>query len=150
MAELQEADAARKRRKALRNAEIQAQNDAELEQHAAEASQRQDDVIWLSLGSEVSQNTEINAGDDSDSTTGFFDIDDLMAIYSQQEQHQKSVSPVLSAPSSSRPSRARKLTAKQASQNRRAIEKQGRKKAKTKRVDTTQLQEYELPFRSSQ
>jgi hypothetical protein len=37
IAELQEADVARKRRKALRNAEIQAQNDAELEQHAAEA-----------------------------------------------------------------------------------------------------------------
>jgi hypothetical protein len=54
IAELQEADAARKRRKALRNAEIQAQNDAELEQHAAEAFQRQYDVIWLSSGSEVS------------------------------------------------------------------------------------------------
>ena len=36
MAELQEADAARKRRKALCDTEIQAQNDAELEQHAAE------------------------------------------------------------------------------------------------------------------
>jgi hypothetical protein len=44
---------------------------------------------------------------------------------------------------------ARKQTAKQASQNRRKIEKQREKKAKTKRVDTTQLQEYELPFRSS-
>jgi hypothetical protein len=54
IAELQEADAARKRRKSLRNVVIQAQNDAELEQHAAEASQRQDDVIWLSSGSEVS------------------------------------------------------------------------------------------------
>jgi hypothetical protein len=54
IAELQEADAARKRRKALGNAEIQAQNNAELEQHAAEAFQRPDDVIWLSLGSEVS------------------------------------------------------------------------------------------------
>jgi hypothetical protein len=53
IAELQEADAARKRRKALGNAEIQAQNNAELEQHAAEAFQRPDDVIWLSLGSEV-------------------------------------------------------------------------------------------------
>jgi uncharacterized protein YydD (DUF2326 family) len=37
IAELQEADAARKRRKALRNAENQAQNYAELEQHAAQA-----------------------------------------------------------------------------------------------------------------
>jgi hypothetical protein len=37
IAELQEADTARKRRKALCNIEIQAQNDAELEQHAAEA-----------------------------------------------------------------------------------------------------------------
>ena len=149
MAELQEADAARKRRKALHNTEIQAQNDAELEQHAAEVSQRQDDVIWLSSGSDVSQNIEANAGVDSDSTTGFLDIDDLIAIHSQQE-HQKSVSPVPTAPSSSRPPRERKPTAKQASQNRREIEKQERKKAKTKRVDTTQLQEYELLFRSSQ
>jgi hypothetical protein len=37
IAELQEADIARKRRKALRNAEIQAQNDAKLKQHAAKA-----------------------------------------------------------------------------------------------------------------
>jgi hypothetical protein len=37
MAELQEADAAQKRRKELCNTEIQAQNDTELEQHAAEA-----------------------------------------------------------------------------------------------------------------
>jgi hypothetical protein len=163
MAELQEADATRKRRKSLRNAEIQAQNDAELEQYTAEASSRQDevadeffaqplqsnDVIWLSSGSEVSQNAEVDAGVDSDST-GFLDIDDLIAIHSRQQQHQKSVSPVLTAPSSSRPARARKPTAKQASQNRRAIEKQGREKDKTKMVDTTQLQEYELPFRSSQ
>jgi hypothetical protein len=47
------------------------------------------------------------------------------------------------------PPQARKPTAKQASQNRCEIEKQERKKAKTKRVDTTQLQEYKLPFRSS-
>jgi septal ring factor EnvC (AmiA/AmiB activator) len=54
IAELQEADAARKRRKALRNAEIQAQNNSELEQHATEDFQRPDNVIWLSSGSEVS------------------------------------------------------------------------------------------------
>ena len=83
MAELQEADTTRKRRKALRNTEIQAQNDAELEQHTAKASQHQDDVIWLSSGSDVSQNTEANAGVDSDSTTGFLDINDLIAIHSQ-------------------------------------------------------------------
>ena len=42
MAELQEADTARKRRKALRNTEIQAQNDTELEQYTIEASLYQD------------------------------------------------------------------------------------------------------------
>jgi hypothetical protein len=49
IAELQEADTARKRRKALRNTEIQAQNDAELEQHAAQAFQRQESlrVQWF-------------------------------------------------------------------------------------------------------
>jgi hypothetical protein len=54
MAKLQKAGAAQKRRKTFRNTVIQAQNDAELEQHAAEAFQRQGDVIWLSSGSEVS------------------------------------------------------------------------------------------------
>jgi hypothetical protein len=44
IAELQEADAARKRRKALRSAEIQAQNDTELEQHAAQTFQRQESL----------------------------------------------------------------------------------------------------------
>jgi hypothetical protein len=37
IAELQEANVFRKRQKALRNTEVQAQNDAELEQHATEA-----------------------------------------------------------------------------------------------------------------
>jgi hypothetical protein len=41
----------------------------------------------------------INARVDSDFTTGILDIDDHIAIHSQQEQHQKSVSPVLIAPS---------------------------------------------------
>jgi hypothetical protein len=102
------------------------------------------DVIWLSSGSEVFQNAKVDAGVDSDSTldsTGVLDIDDLITIHSRQKQHQKSVSLVLTAPSSSQLARARKPTAKQASQNRRAIEKQRRKKAKTKRVDTT-------PYRS--
>jgi hypothetical protein len=44
IAELQEADAARKRRKTLRSAEIQAQTDTELEQHAAQAFQRQESL----------------------------------------------------------------------------------------------------------
>jgi hypothetical protein len=98
--------------------------------------------------SEVSQNTEVNARVDLD-FTGFFNINNLIAIYSRQQQHQKSVSLVLTAPSFSRLARARKPTAKQASQNRCAIEKQGREKDKTKMVNTTQLQEYELLFRSS-
>jgi len=181
MAEQQEADTARKRRKALRIAEIQAQNDAQHDQYEAEVSQRQyevaeeylsNNVIWLSsdknldlesLDLESSENEHLSTtavepanpsenkerGVDSGSEE-FLNIDDLITIHSQQKQHQKSASLVPIAPSSSRPARARKPTAKQASQNRRDIEKQGKRKAKTKRVDTTQLQEYELPFHSSQ
>jgi hypothetical protein len=56
--------------------------------------------------------------------------------------------------SSNRPTRARKPSAKQASQNRRTIEKEEKKRAqfakKPKTTDTTQLDGFELPFRSSQ
>jgi hypothetical protein len=73
-----------------------------------------------------------------------------------REQSQEvllSIAPSVIQPSS-RPTREYKPTAKQASQNRRTIEKEEKKRAKLakkpKTVDTTQLDEFELPFRSSQ
>ena len=49
IAELQEADTARKRRKALCNIEIQAQNDTELEQYTADVTNRRLDGLRLVL-----------------------------------------------------------------------------------------------------
>ena len=58
------------------------------------------------------------------------------------------------APSASHPQRTRKPTKKQASQNRRANEairiKESKLKKKPKTTETTQLDDIELPFRSSQ
>jgi hypothetical protein len=78
------------------------------------------------------------------------DFPDINTLLSQQ----KTLIPTPTAPSSSRPTRTRKTTVKQASQNRRAIEKQLKRKAKLakkpKTINTTQLDDVELPFRSSQ
>jgi hypothetical protein len=75
----------------------------------------------------------------------FVDIDVLIA--QSQAQYQPPTS-------SNHPIRTRKPTAKQASQNRRAIEREEKRLAKLskkpKTVDTTQLDDFELPFRSSQ
>jgi hypothetical protein len=95
-----------------------------------------------------SENDENSKADQSEfSDKDFPDIDTLLS-------QQKAPIPTPRAPSSSRPTRTRKTTIKQASQNRRAIEKQLERKAKLARkpktIDTTQLDDVELPFRSSQ
>ena len=75
----------------------------------------------------------------------FVDIDVLIAQSQAQYQPPTSLN---------HPIRTRKPTAKQASQNRRAIEREEKRLAKLskkpKTVDTTQLDDFELPFRSSQ
>lgn len=91
------------------------------------------------------ENHEVDQLESSDDD--FPDIDTLLS-------QPKPPTPTLTAPSLSRLTRERKPTTKQASQNRRAIEKQHKKKAKLakkpKTIGTTQLDEFELPFRSSQ
>ena len=94
------------------------------------------------------QNEENPEVDQSESSSDdFLDIDTLLS-------QPKPATPTLIAPSSSRLTRVRKPTSKQASQNRRTIEKQLKRKAKLARkgktVNTTQLDDIELPFRSSQ
>jgi hypothetical protein len=87
--------------------------------------------------------------DESPDSDEFVDIDVLIA--QSQARSQALIQPTTS---SSRPIRACKPTAKQASQTRRAIEKEDKRLArltrKPKTVDTTQLDDFELPFRSSQ
>jgi hypothetical protein len=87
--------------------------------------------------------------DESPDSDEFVDIDVLIA-----QSQARSQAPIQPTPSSSRPIRACKPTAKQASQNGRAIEKEDKRLArltrKPKTVDTTQLDDFELPFRSSQ
>jgi hypothetical protein len=95
-----------------------------------------DDIIHISDDDSVSSNSD-----------NFLDIDEIL---SQRNPLQKQVTPP-AAPTSSRPIRTRKPTSKQASQNRRENEKKERRKAQLKKtVDTTQLDDYEFPFRSSQ
>jgi hypothetical protein len=94
-----------------------------------------------------SENEENSKADQSESSDDDFpDIDTLLS-------QQKAPIPTPIAPSSSRPTRIRKPTIKQASKNRRGIEKQLERKAKLARkpktIDTTQLDDVELPFRSS-
>ena len=83
--------------------------------------------------------------DNTSDSDEFVDIDVLIA--QSQAQYQPPTS-------SNHPIRTRKPTAKQASQNRRAIEREEKRLAKVskkpKTVDTTQLDDFELPFRSSQ
>ena len=202
-ADLMEAEAAREARRALRQAEIQAQNDELQAQHAAELSQLQDQSASEYISRLISPETELKTtpepaaidvipstppayipssqprqpsyisissdddnmetsekeappkpsenelkAEDSESSEEFPDIDDLirMEVSQRIEQHQE-LAPIAS---SSRLIRVRKPTAKQQSQNRRQREKQIRKKARKQKVDTTQLQDYELPIRSSQ
>jgi hypothetical protein len=87
--------------------------------------------------------------DESPDSDEFVDIDVLIA-----QSQARSQAPIQPTTSSSRPIRVCKPTAKQASQNRRAIEKEDKRLArltrKPKTVDTTQLDDFELPFRSSQ
>jgi hypothetical protein len=94
------------------------------------------------------ENEETPEVDQSESSNDDFpDIDTLLS-------QSKLPTPTFIPPSSSRLTRERKPTTKQASQNRRTIEKQLKRKAKLARkgktVNTTQLDDVELPFRSSQ
>jgi hypothetical protein len=68
--------------------------------------------------------------------------------YSQRQQRLITLAPTTST--SSRPVRDRKPTAKQASQIRNAKKKNAKLAKKPKTVNTTQLEEFNLPFRSSQ
>jgi hypothetical protein len=106
------------------------------------------DIINISSNSDdddikPSKKEELLESSDDD----FPDIDKLLS-------QPKPPTPTLIAPSSSRLPRERKPTTKQASQNRRTIEKQLKRMAKLARkgktINTTQLDDVELPFRSSQ
>ena len=83
--------------------------------------------------------------DNTSDSDEFVDIDVL--ITQSQAQSQPPTS-------SNHPIRTRKPTAKQASQNRRVIDREEKRLAKLskkpKTADTTQLDEFKLPFRSSQ
>ena len=160
-ADLQEKEEARRRRRAQIAGEKQTKNDARQAQAATEASQRwnevveeyyqpDDDVISISSNDDLkpsgNEEPEVDVVRASD-TDEFPDIDDILS-------QRKPSTLVPTEPSLSRPGRERKPTSKQASQNRHEIEKQELKKVQLKRkpktVDTTQLEEFELPFHSSQ
>jgi len=81
------------------------------------------------------------------------DSDSTASTESEAESEEfPKIADLLSQPkaTSSRPVRVRKPTRKQESQNRRRREKEDKIKAKRKKVNTTQLEEYELLIRSSQ
>jgi hypothetical protein len=86
-----------------------------------------------------------------DSASSGDDFPSVEELFSQRQELSALPS---SLPTSSRPARERKPTVKQVSQNRRAIENEEKKKVKLakkpKTANTTQLDEFELPFRSSQ
>jgi hypothetical protein len=79
------------------------------------------------------------------------DFPSVEELFSQRQE--LSALPSL-LPTLSRPARERKPTVKQVSQNRRVIKNEEKKKVKLtkklKTANTTQLDEFELPFRSSQ
>ena len=108
----------------------------------------------MSENAEPSENEELCDQEieakQSDSSSDFLDIDKLVS----QRATSSAPTSTATATTSIRPQRARKASAKQASQNRRAVEKLEAKQAKLKRkpktVQTTQLDEFDLPFRSSQ
>ena len=179
-ADLQEKEEARERRRAQIVAEKQSQSDAQQEHAAAVRSQLQDEVAEAYAESQriAESHDTINISSDSDDeiednifkSDKFIDIDVILTGARSHEAPlstaplsiqpiRPSIQPPSTAPSviqasSSRPTRDRTLTSKQASQNRRTIEKEEKKRAKLakkpKTVDTTQLDEFELPFRSSQ
>src|SRR6266487_2143327 len=145
-AELQEKEQARERRRAQITAEKQAKNDARQDEAAAVRSQLLDAVAAEYVASQDAESHNISSDSDSDE---FVDIDVLIT-----QSQARSQAPIQPTTSSSRPIRACKPTAKQASQNRRVIEKEDKRLArltrKPKTVDTTQLDDFELPSRSSQ
>ena len=151
-AELQEKEEARLRRRAQIAAEKQEQNDARQEQATALHSQLVATVAAEYVASQGSESRDII--DISSESDEFVDIDVL--ITQNQAPSSSSIQPLTSSvvPSSSRRARERKPTTKQASQNRRMIEKEENRLAKLARkpktINTTQLDEFDLPFRSSQ
>ena len=150
-AELQEKEEARLRRRAQIAAEKQEQNDARQEQATALHSQLVATVAAEYVASQGSESRDII--DISSESDEFVDIDVL--ITQNQAPSSSSIQPLTSVvPSSSRRARERKPTTKQASQNRRMIEKEENRLAKLARkpktINTTQLDEFDLPFRSSQ
>jgi len=92
----------------------------------------------------------INISDDDLVSSGSDEFLGIDEILSHRKPRPEQVSPPAPARSSSRPVRTRNPTSKQASQNRRKIEKQEKRNRKSKKVDTTQFDEFELPIRSSQ
>jgi hypothetical protein len=151
-AELQEKEEARLRRRAQIAAEKQEQNDARQEQTTALHSQLVATVAAEYVASQRSESHDII--DISSESDEFVDIDVL--ISQNQAPSSSSIQPPTSSvlPSSGRRARERKPTTKQASQNRRMIEKEEKRLAKLARkpktINTTQLDEFDLPFRSSQ
>jgi hypothetical protein len=151
-AELQEKEEARLRRRAQIAAEKQEQNDARQEQATALHSQLVATVAAEYVASQGSESHDII--DISSESDEFVDIDVL--ITQNQARSSSSTQPTTSSvvPSSSRRARERKPTTKQASQNRRIIEKEEKRLAKLARkpktINTTQLDGFDLPFRSSQ
>ena len=150
-AELQEQEEARIRRRAQITAEKQAKNDARQEEVAALRSQFHDTIAAEYVATQNSNSHNII--DISSNSDEFVDVDVL--ITQSQARPQPLIQPQIQSPTSSnRPTRARKPSAKQSSQNQRAIEKEEKRRAKLaskpKTVNTTQLDEFELPFRSSQ
>ena len=151
-AELQEKEEARLRRRAQIAAEKQEQNDARQEQATALHSQLVAIVAAEYVASQGSKSHDII--DISSESDEFVDIDVL--ITQNQARSSSSTQPTTSSvvPSSCRRARERKPTTKQASQNRRMIEKEEKRLAKLARkpktINTTQLDEFDLPFRSSQ
>jgi hypothetical protein len=86
-----------------------------------------------------------NSGSDLPSVTE-------LAEYSQLRRGLTTPAPTALAPTSSRPVREHKPTAKQASQQRHVIKKEQKKAKLVKKPKTTitsQLEEFQLPFRSS-
>ena len=143
-AQLQEEEATRRRRQAQIQGQKQAQDNTRQANYTAEVSRRQDEVAEeYNISRKVTDDDSVSSDSDE-----FLDIDKIL---SQRKPLQKQATPPLITPTSSRLVRTQKPTSKQASQNRREIKKQEKKKAQLKKtVDTTQQEEFELPFRSSQ
>ena len=141
VAELQEKEEARQRHRAQNEAAKQSQNDAQQEQYTRIRSKFQTEVAdTYTKSHDVTKSHNIidissDGSDTSESNNG------------SEEQSIAPLSLLI------RPTRERKPTSKQASQNRRTIKKEQKKLArlarKPKTIDTTQLDQFELPFYSS-